>query len=79
MPNALNRPVGLQTGRAYTSTWAVHGDAAYAATAQVINPQALNMGANDIFRYLAMMFVELVPFVWLPKPPFRAVGTGGGH
>ncbi len=57
----------------------LHGDAAYAATAQVINAQALTMGANDIFRLLAMMFVVLVPFVWLAKPPFRAVGTGGGH
>jgi DHA2 family multidrug resistance protein len=57
----------------------INGDAAYAATAQVINTQALTMGANDVFRLLAVMFIVLVPFVWLAKPPFRAVGTGGGH
>jgi DHA2 family multidrug resistance protein len=57
----------------------VHGDAALAATAQVINTQALTMGANDIFRMLAVLFVMLVPMVWLAKPPFRAVGTGGAH
>jgi DHA2 family multidrug resistance protein len=57
----------------------VHGDAAYAAAAQVINTQALTMGANDIFRILAVLFVVLVPLVWLAKPPFRAVGTGGAH
>ena len=53
--------------------------ASRAATAQVINTQALTMGAHDIFRLLAVMFILLVPFVWLAKPPFRAVGTGGAH
>jgi MFS transporter, DHA2 family, multidrug resistance protein len=57
----------------------VHGDAALATTAQVLNTQALTMGANDVFRILAVLFVVLVPLVWLAKPPFRAVGTGGAH
>jgi MFS transporter, DHA2 family, multidrug resistance protein len=37
------------------------------------------MGANDIFLGLAVLFVVLIPLVWLAKPPFRAVGTGGAH
>ncbi len=57
----------------------MHGDAAYAATAQVINTQALTMGANDLFRLLAALFVMLVPLVWLARPPFRAIGMGGAH
>jgi DHA2 family multidrug resistance protein len=57
----------------------IHGEAAMAATAQVVNGQALTMGANDIFLMLAALFVVLIPLVWLAKPPFRAVGTGGGH
>jgi DHA2 family multidrug resistance protein len=57
----------------------IHGQAAYATTAQVINNQALTLGANDIFMMLAALFVVLVPFVWLARPPFRAVGTGGMH
>jgi DHA2 family multidrug resistance protein len=57
----------------------VHGDAALATTAQVINTQALTMGAHDVFRILAVLFVVLVPLVWLAKPPFRAVGTGGAQ
>jgi hypothetical protein len=32
-----------------------------------------------VFRILAVLFVVLVPLVWLAKPPFRAVGTGGAH
>jgi MFS transporter, DHA2 family, multidrug resistance protein len=57
----------------------MHGDAAYAATAQVVNTQALTMGANDLFLLLAALFVMLVPLVWLARPPFRAIGMGGAH
>jgi MFS transporter, DHA2 family, multidrug resistance protein len=57
----------------------IHGDGAFAATAQVINTQALTMGANDIFRLFAVLFVMLIPVVWLARPPFRAVGTGAAH
>jgi len=56
----------------------ITGDAAMASTAHVINTQALTMGANDIFLALAVLFVLLIPLVWLARPPFRAVGTGGG-
>jgi DHA2 family multidrug resistance protein len=57
----------------------ITGDAAMASTAQVVNGQALTMGANDIFYGIAMLFVILIPLVWLARPPFRAVGTGGAH
>jgi len=57
----------------------IHGDAAYATTAQVINSQALTMGANDMFLIFAMLFVVMVPLVWLARPPFKAVGTGSAH
>jgi DHA2 family multidrug resistance protein len=57
----------------------ITGDAAMASTAQVINGQALTMGANDIFLGMAVLFVVLIPMVWLARPPFRAVGTGGAH
>ena len=54
----------------------ITGDAAYGATAQLINTQALTMGANDVFILLAGLFVVLIPLVWFARPPFRAVGTG---
>jgi DHA2 family multidrug resistance protein len=57
----------------------IHGDAAYAATAQVVNSQALTMGANDMFLIFAMLFVVMVPLVWLARPPFKAIGTGSAH
>ncbi len=57
----------------------ITGDAAFASTSQVLNVQAMTMGANDMFLLLAVMFMVLIPLVWLAKPPFRAVGTGGSH
>jgi DHA2 family multidrug resistance protein len=57
----------------------ITGNAAMASTAQVVNGQALTMGANDIFYGIAMLFIILIPLVWLARPPFRAVGTGGAH
>ena len=54
----------------------ISGEAAYGATAQVVNTQALTMGANDIFMLLAGLFIALIPLVWFARPPFRAVGTG---
>jgi DHA2 family multidrug resistance protein len=57
----------------------IHGDAAMASTAQVLNTQAMTMGANDVFTILAWLFILLIPVVWLARPPFRAVGTGGSH
>lgn len=54
-------------------------DHAFAATAQVIQAQASTMGANDVFHALALLFVAVIPVVWLARPPFRTIGTGGAH
>jgi DHA2 family multidrug resistance protein len=39
----------------------------------------MTMGANDIFLVLAILFIVLIPVVWLARPPFRPAGTGGPH
>jgi len=57
----------------------ITGDGALASTARVLNTQAQTLGANDIFLIMAVLFVVLIPLVWLARPPFRAVGTGGAH
>lgn len=57
----------------------ITGIGALATTAGMINGQAMTLGANDVFYGLAFLFVALVPFVWLAKPPFRPVGTGVSH
>lgn len=70
---------GWMDYQAQLAAQGLHGDQALAATSQVLNTQALTMGANDIFLLLAGMFVVLIPLVWFARPPFRAVGTGGSH
>ncbi|HXC58791.1 MAG TPA: DHA2 family efflux MFS transporter permease subunit [Steroidobacteraceae bacterium] len=57
----------------------ITGDAAMASTAQVLNNQALTLGANDVFHIIMVLFILLIPMVWLARGPFRAVGTGGAH
>jgi MFS transporter, DHA2 family, multidrug resistance protein len=57
----------------------ITGDAAFATTSRMISTQSMTMGVNDIFLLLALLFVVVIPLIWLAKPPFRAVGTGGSH
>jgi DHA2 family multidrug resistance protein len=57
----------------------ITGDHAMAAVSQLIQQQASTMGANDLFIGLAMLFIGLIPLLWLAKPPFRTIGMGGGH
>ena len=71
--------VAWATYQAQLAQQGITGDAALAATSRVINTQALTMGANDIFLGIGLLFVILIPVVWLARPPFRAVGTGGAH
>jgi len=56
----------------------IEGTGAFAAMGQVIYNQASTLGANDVFFLLFMLYVLMIPFIWLAKPPFGAAGTGGG-
>jgi MFS transporter, DHA2 family, multidrug resistance protein len=62
--------------QAHLATQGISGDAALAATAKVINTQAMTMGANDVFLVLGSLFIVLIPALWFAKPPFRPAGTG---
>ncbi len=50
----------------------IHGIGASAFADQVINGQALTLGVNDVYYMVGTLFVLLIPFVWLAKPPFGA-------
>ena len=65
--------------QAQLATQGISGDAAFATTSRMLNVQAMTMGANDIFLVLAILFIVLIPVVWLARPPFRPAGTGGAH
>ena len=50
---------------------------------QMISQQAVQIGFNEIFHLLGIMFLVVIAFVWFAKPPFAAkMGGGaaaGGH
>lgn len=46
---------------------------------QVITNQAMTLGVNDVFHALGWMYLLLIPFLWLAKPPFTARGADAAH
>jgi DHA2 family multidrug resistance protein len=57
----------------------VAGTGAYQYVDHIISNQAMTLGVNDVFRVLACMYLALIPFVWLAKPPFSARGSEPAH
>jgi DHA2 family multidrug resistance protein len=57
----------------------ITGDAALMQMSHLAQTQAATLGANDLFFALALLFVGLIPAVWLARPPFRTVGMGTAH
>jgi len=49
--------------------------------AGVISHQASQMGFNDIFYLLGWVFLAIIVFLWLAKPPFggKTAGASAGH
>lgn len=49
---------------------------------QMISQQALQIGFNEIFHLLGIIFLGVIVFVWVARPPFAAktgAPAGGGH
>ena len=48
-----------------------------------LNTQAAMLGLNDIFWLSAVIFVAIIPLIWVTKPGSRQRGGGcagaGGH
>ncbi|QNK00814.1 DHA2 family efflux MFS transporter permease subunit [Dyella telluris] len=45
---------------------------------QMVNKEALTLAVNDIFLLCAVLFIVLIPVIWLAKPPFGSAG-GPAH
>jgi len=45
---------------------------------QLVNKEALTLAVNDIFLLCAVLFIVLIPVIWLAKPPFGSAG-GPAH
>ena len=49
---------------------------------RMISNQAAQLGFNEIFHLLGLIFLAVIAFVWIAKPPFGAktgAPAGGGH
>ncbi|WP_133479095.1 DHA2 family efflux MFS transporter permease subunit [Cognatilysobacter segetis] len=49
---------------------------------QMISQQAVQIGFNEIFHVLGIVFLVVIAFVWIAKPPFAAKAgpaAAGGH
>ncbi len=57
------------------SAQGITGTKAMGYVDHVISQQAMTLGVNDVFHALAWIFLLLIPFIWLAKPPFAARGT----
>jgi DHA2 family multidrug resistance protein len=57
----------------------VTGVGAFQYVDHLITQQAMTLGVNDVFNFLGWMYLLLIPFVWLAKPPFKARGTDAAH
>lgn len=45
----------------------------------LVTRQALTLAVNDVFLFCTLLFVAMIPIVWLAKPPFGNVEAGTGH
>ncbi|MDE3020681.1 MAG: DHA2 family efflux MFS transporter permease subunit [Pseudomonadota bacterium] len=52
----------------------IHGDAAYVFINQELTNQAVMLATNDIFWISGWLFLLLLGFTWLARPPFTSSG-----
>ena len=57
----------------------ITGDSALQYVDRIIGGQSATLAVNDVFFALGCMFILLVPFVWLTRPPFAGGRGGGAH
>lgn len=70
---------GWTAYQAQLSAQGINGLHAFQYLDRVISQQALTLGMSDVFYVFGMMFVLIIPFVWLAKPPFTAGAASAGH
>jgi MFS transporter, DHA2 family, multidrug resistance protein len=57
----------------------ISGNSAYQYVDGIIGQQASTLAVNDVFFALACVFIFLVPFVWLARPPFAGSRGSAAH
>jgi MFS transporter, DHA2 family, multidrug resistance protein len=57
----------------------LHGKAQLSVIDQVVTREAFTLAVNDVFWGCAILFLALIPVLWLAKPPFGNAGGAAGH
>ena len=52
---------------------------AWAMIDGVVTREALTLGVNDVFLLCTVLFIAMIPVVWLAKPPFGNAGAAVVH
>ena len=55
------------------------GKTGLALVDQLVTREALTLAVNDVFWVCAVLFLALIPLLWLAKPPFGSAGGAVGH
>jgi DHA2 family multidrug resistance protein len=63
----------------HLATLGIQGKPALAVIDQVLNREALTLAVNDVFFGCAVLFLALIPVLWLAKPPFGNAGGAAAH
>ena len=57
----------------------LNGGQAVGLINSTITQQSFIVGSNEIFLAGSILFIIMIPIIWLAKPPFHHDGGGGGH
>ena len=57
----------------------LNGGQAVGLINSTITQQGFIVGSNEIFLAGSILFIIMIPIIWLAKPPFHHDGGGGGH
>jgi MFS transporter, DHA2 family, multidrug resistance protein len=73
--NIREGAVGWTKYQAGLESVGIAGVRAFKQVDAVITQQALTLAASDVFFYVGILFLCLVPAIWLAKPPFKPRGA----
>ena len=55
------------------------GQRGLAVVDQLLSREAATLAVNDVFWLCSVIFILMIPLLWLAKPPFGSAGGPGGH
>ena len=83
MPASTSRPsLGLDSLKRSAEGFLLAPGAPPDVRGESIGQQAMQIGFNEIFHLLGIIFLAVIALVWIARPPFAAKAgapAGGGH